>query len=100
MSPRDVAYDSMIPPGQTQEVVFEIQMDNEKIDDWFRSHVENNESTTVESEVRLVFEVEETGTTLRVPEDGVTYQCQLRTAILVDDQESETNCGSGGGVGA
>jgi len=100
MTPRDVAFDSMIPPGETQEVVFEMQMDNEKIDDWFRSHVQNNESTTVESEVRLVFQVEETGTTLRVPEDGVTYRCQLQTAILVDDQESETNCGSGGGVGA
>lgn len=99
MTPQNVAEDATIAPGETQELVFAVEMDNEQIDDWFRSHVENDEQTHVESSVQFVFEVEELGATFRIPEDGVTYQCDFQTAILID-QESQTDCGTGGSVGA
>jgi PKD repeat protein len=45
----------------------------------------------------LVFEVPPTGQTVRLPRNSpVTYDCQLQTAILVDDQTTETNCGEPG----
>lgn len=98
MTPRNVAGDATIGPGETQTLVFEVEMDNGKVDDWFRSHVENDESTHVEADVQFVFEIEETGSTFRVPDDGVTYECDFRTAILVDDGETESDCGDAGSV--
>lgn len=99
MTARDLDDDATIPPGETQTVVFEVRMDNDRIDDWFRSHVRNDESTHVEADVQFVFEVEDLGT-FRVPRDGVTYECDFRTAILVDGRETESDCGEGGSVGA
>jgi LEA14-like dessication related protein len=93
---RNIDGDSIIRPGQTQEVVLEVQMDNSKIDDWFKSHVQNGEQTQIRTRLQLVFTVEQGGQalTFRIPEDsGPAYTCQLQTDILVDDQETATNCG-------
>ncbi|PSQ45242.1 hypothetical protein BRD17_01980 [Halobacteriales archaeon SW_7_68_16] len=93
ISPRTVGRDETIPPRETQTVVFDVAMDNDRIDDWFRSHVRRDELTTMESRMRLLFEV--AGRQIRVPQDGPsTYACDVQTAILVDNETSDTTCAS------
>lgn len=100
-STRSVGEDAVIRPGETREVVVEVDMDNEKIDEWFTSHVRNGERTRIDVQMQFVYEVPETGTTVRVPTDGgLTYSCEMQTAILEDGQRTATNCGDGGSVGA
>lgn len=90
LSPRNVDGDSVIPPGETRTVVLEVQMDNSKVDEWFTSHVRNDERTEIATQLQLVYNVD--GHTFRLPEDGPKYRCELRTAILVDDRGSSTTC--------
>ena len=96
---RSVDRDAVIAPGETREVVYVAVVDNERIDDWFRSHVRRGERSTIEVRASFLFEVPRTGTTVRVPGDGqIPYTCEMQTAILVDDQESATTCGASASV--
>ncbi len=81
----------MIQPGETRTVVYAVQMDNEKIDDWFRTHVRNDEVTDVEVNFQMQFDVQ--GERFAVPPGGATYECELQTGMLVDDQETSSTCG-------
>jgi LEA14-like dessication related protein len=83
--------DDTIEPGETQVVVYEVTMDNEKVDDWFTSHVRNDEVTNVEVTFQMQFEAG--GSTVEVPPAGVTYECQFATQLLVDEQPAENTCG-------
>jgi LEA14-like dessication related protein len=88
--------DAVIPPGETREVVVAVRMDNQRVDEWFTSHVRNDERTDVTAEFQFVFEVPATGSTIRVPQDSpATYDCDFQTAILVDNQTTQTTCGEG-----
>jgi len=81
----------VLTPGETKEIVYAIEMDNEKLDDWFVSHVQRDEQTDVRVEFQMVFDNGET--IFRVPENSpVTYSCELQTGILVDGQNQETTC--------
>ncbi|MFB6120706.1 MAG: LEA type 2 family protein [Halobacteriaceae archaeon] len=89
---RNVATNATIAPGETRHVAFAVQMDNDRVDDWFRSHVRNEELTRVEAQFRMVFDVQ--GQTIRVPRDGGTaYTCRFQTGILVDGQATTSTCG-------
>ena len=95
---RSVDRDALLAPGETREIVYVATMDNDRVDDWFRSHVERGERSTIEVRTSLAFESPRTGTTIRVPGDGpVTYTCEFQTAMLVDDRTAGTTCGSVGG---
>lgn len=97
VSPRNVEQDEVIRPGETREVVLAVTMDNDKVDNWFTSHVRRGEYSNVTVQLQLVFNIDETGTTLRVPrEGGITYQCELQTGILKDGQSTSTTCGDEG----
>lgn len=99
--PRDVGPDAVIQPGETRTVTIAVTMPNDKIDDWFTSHVRNEERSEVDARFRFVFEEPKTGTTIRIPEDNpITYSCEMQTAIFVDGQETDSNCAEGGSVGA
>lgn len=81
----------VLPPGETTEAVYVVEMDNDRVEEWFRSHVERGERTTVETRLRLVFGIGDR--TIDVPADGpVAYTCELQTGIFVDDQETATSC--------
>jgi len=81
-----------IEPGETRTVVYAVELDNEKIDDWFRTHVEKDEVTDVEVTFGLTFAAQ--GQTFDVPpQGGATYTCQFQTGMLVDDQQTDTTCG-------
>jgi LEA14-like dessication related protein len=83
-------------PGEERTVTYTVEMDNENIDDWFRSHVANEERTELTIKPQLFFEVPETGTEIAVPQDSPGYTCDFQTGLLVDGQQTETNCDSGG----
>jgi len=94
LAPESVDSDAVIQPGKTKTVVFTVDMDNEKIDEWFTSHVRRDEQTTIETQFNLEFGVDATNSTFSVPEDSpAIYDCDLQTAILVDNQTTETDCG-------
>jgi LEA14-like dessication related protein len=98
---RSVDEGTMIPPGETQNVTFTVTMDNDKVDEWFTGHVREDvepgeEATAVSAQFQVVFEEPVSGTTFRLPADSpATYDCEFRTAILVDDRETATDCGEG-----
>jgi len=91
--------DEFIQPGETREYTVTLRIDNEKIDDWFRSHVREDERTDIEVNFQATVRNPITGDTIRLPPGGVTYTCEMQTAIFVDDVEPGTSCGSGGGIG-
>lgn len=99
ISARNVDGDTLLAPGATRTVTFEANLSNNRINDWFISHVRNDEQTNLTVTPQLVFEVGETGSEFTIPEEGAGYTCQFQTALLIDDQETATTCGSGGGLG-
>ena len=84
--------EAVLAPGETQTAVYAVEMDNDRVDEWFRSHVRRGERTEVGVRMHLRFAVG--GEEFRAPGRGVpAYTCSLRTAILVDNQSTETACG-------
>lgn len=98
MTAENADSDALLAPGETREVVLTVNFDNRRIDDWFRSHVERDERTELSVRPQMIFEVEQTGSEIAVPREGVRYSCEFQTAMLVDDQQTETTCGEGGGM--
>lgn len=84
----------LLLPQQTEKAVYAVEMDNDKIDDWFVSHVERGERTDIRSELRLV--LSRGDLTFEIPaQSPVAYTCELQTGIFVDGQRTETDCGQG-----
>lgn len=84
----------LLLPGETRDVVIPITMDNDKVDDWFRSHVRNGERSTIAVHTQLVIDPLGVGKPIRVPDgDGITYRCTMQTAIFEDNQTARTTCG-------
>ncbi|QLH77062.1 LEA type 2 family protein [Halosimplex rubrum] len=93
LSARNTESPLLIQPNETREVAFAVTMDNDRVDEWFTSHVRNGERTTVESRVQLVLANPVTGDALRIPRDSTTvYDCSFRTAILIDDANTTSDC--------
>lgn len=99
LSARNLGTDAVIPPGETRIVNFTVTMNNDRVDEWFTSHVRSDrgpgqEATTVSSQFQVVFESPATGTTYRFPSDSAaTYDCEFSTAILVDGRNASSTCG-------
>ncbi|ELZ27757.1 Water Stress and Hypersensitive response domain-containing protein [Halosimplex carlsbadense 2-9-1] len=98
LSAESLGPDAVIAPGETEEVTYRVTMDNERVDDWFTSHVSAEagpgaEATAVNAQFQVVFENPATGGEIRLPRDSpVGYDCSFRTAILVDGQTSASTC--------
>ena len=100
LTPQNVGPNAMLAPGETRTVVYTVSMDNENIDEWFVSHVRNEEQTEFVIDPKMEFAIPDTDIGITVPQDGPGYSCDLQTGILVDNQTTETNCGSGGSASA
>ena len=84
----------LLLPGETREVIIPVSMDNDKVDDWFRSHVRNGERSTIAVHTQLVIDPLGVGKPIRVPDgDGITYRCAMQTAIFENNQTAATTCG-------
>ncbi|WP_436910964.1 LEA type 2 family protein [Halosimplex marinum] len=98
LSAESLGPDAVVAPGETREVTYRVTMDNDRVDDWFTSHVRETagpgaEATAVTAQFQVVFENPVTGGQFRFPgESPVGYDCSFRTAILVDGQNSSSTC--------
>lgn len=85
----ETAETETIPPQSTETVSFTTDIQNQNLDDWWVSHIENNQVT----ELRIDFyaEVEPPGTdeTVRVPLDDMTYTQTIETDFF--GNKGETN---------
>lgn len=100
-TPRDVSRDTVLEPGETQTIVYELQMDNDRVDEWFTSHIRRSERSNVEVNVFMEFGIDKLDVSFRLPQDDtIQYECSFRTGILVDGRQNaaSTNCGSGGSL--
>ncbi|RXK48452.1 LEA type 2 family protein [Halorientalis pallida] len=88
----DVFGERVLEPGETEDAVYAVEMQNENVDDWFGSHVRQGEHTELRTEGKFVFSLHDIE--FELPgESPVAYTCDLQTNILVDDQNTGTNCG-------
>ena len=98
LSTESASGDEVIEAGETEEVTYTVTMDNDKVDDWFTSHVREEagpgqEATAVTAQFQVVFGNPVTGGEFRFPQDSpVTYDCDFQTDILVDGQNSTSTC--------
>ena len=105
--------DNVIAPGETEELTFQVEMDNSEIDDWLTSHVRNGERTEGSFNMKLLFEVQGQQITLP-PGDGLQCGFSFQTNILEDQnstssfdecqldrgQEESSNSSSDSGTGS
>jgi len=86
-----VGPEETIAPGETRTVALAVPVDTDRVDDWFRTHVRNDERTDLSVRVEATVEDPDTGAVVAVPTDGAAYDCTFQTAILVD-ATPETSC--------
>ncbi|MDG5817971.1 LEA type 2 family protein [Natronococcus sp. A-GB7] len=81
-------YDTNIPPGESREITFVVELDNDEVVDWFATHVDGDEFTDAEIRAQLAMNVD--GETVTVPDDEEAIRCEygVWTDIFVD-QKSE-----------
>jgi len=85
--------DPLIDPSETREITFTLEMDNDNVDDWFTSHVRNEELTELATRFHVTFQEPTTGATFRIPDETApAHRCEFQTAILVDDTEPYSDC--------
>jgi len=100
LSVRDLGPDEVLRPGETRTLTVAATMDNDRVDEWFTSHVRRGERSTVTARVRLLVDHPLTNATIRLPADGpATRDCSVRTALLVDDQTAGATCGADASTG-
>lgn len=79
--------DRVIAPGESEQITFRVAMSNEKIDDWFISHVKNEEYTEAQLNLKMVFEM--SGQRVELPKgEGINCDFSFQTAILEDHNSS------------
>lgn len=85
----EVTEEGLIPPGETRERTFRIEMDNGNVPEWFATHVDRGERSDVEVAGQLAFELSGNRVTIPQHEDGLSCSFDLTTAIFVDGQETD-----------
>jgi len=87
-------YDATIPPQDSRELTFVVELDNDDVVDWFATHANNDEFTEAELRAQLAMNVN--GETLTIPpeDDAVHCEYDLRTDIFVDQESGmdRTSC--------
>ncbi len=91
--PRRLAGSSMLMPGTGDNVAIGIEMRQGNLSRWFTSHVTNDEQTTFEVSISLVFQHPETGLTLSIPEEGaIEASCTIQTSIFNEHVNETVAC--------
>lgn len=87
-------YDATIPPGESREITFVVELDNDDVVHWFATHVDGEEFTDAELRAQLAVNVN--GQTMTIPGDEEAIHCEydLRTDIFVDQESGieQTSC--------
>lgn len=83
-----------IPPGETREIRARIALDNDKLDEWWVTHLENDQTTDLR--IDFAARIDLRATTVEVPLRGVTYERTIRTDIFGNANRTADAGGSGG----
>lgn len=84
--------DRSIAPGEQENIVLSLDINNENLVDWFRSHVSQEEFTEGELELDLFFDFEEDGR-FYITGEGMNCEIEFTTNILIN-QESYSESGN------
>lgn len=76
--------DAVIPPGETEERTFLVEMNNTNIPPWFASHVEQEEFTEMEVYGQLVFTISDQEFTVPPGDETLACEFDMTTGIFVD----------------
>ncbi|MFC7074818.1 Water stress and hypersensitive response domain-containing protein [Halovenus rubra] len=92
----EVTDEGLIPPGETEKRTFRIEMDNKNVPEWFATHVDRGEQSTVEVAGQLALDI--SGSEVTIPQDGSGVSCKfdLTTAIFVNQSSDmqRQQCGT------
>ncbi|MFP8955794.1 LEA type 2 family protein [Natrialbaceae archaeon A-CW3] len=77
----------VLQPGQETTVETVTRIDNENLDDWWVTHVENDEVSDLRIEFVATFELA-SGTTITVPLESLTYEETVETDIWGNEDDS------------
>lgn len=87
----EVINSPVIPPQQEKTVIYKLELQNEKIDEWFVSHLRNEEYTRLESDFEFVFDYR--GTEYRIPNDSpIGYNCDIQTNFFYENKTQDVSC--------
>lgn len=82
-----------IPPKSTETVETTIVMNNDKLDEWWVSHLERNQVTGLR--IDFAAQIDAGGTSLTVPLDPLTYEKTVETDIFGNKAEYPTGGDTG-----
>jgi LEA14-like dessication related protein len=71
-----------IPPGATETVRTQARIINPNLDDWWVTHLQNDQVTTLRIEFYAVVSADQLARDLRVPLDRLTYEETIETDIF------------------
>jgi LEA14-like dessication related protein len=77
----------LVPSGAERTVNATLAIDNSALDEWWVSHIENNQTTDVRIGVAAVIDLP-SGDTLRIPLDPISQTRTFETALLGGTNES------------
>jgi LEA14-like dessication related protein len=96
VAPGDV---ELLEEGESRTVTLRLELDNDRVDDWFVSHVRRGERSRVNATVALRFRLPASTPVLRepvevtVPPDGLAAaDCTVRTDVFVDGAVAGADC--------
>jgi LEA14-like dessication related protein len=79
-----------IPPGATETVRTEARILNPNLDDWWVTHLRNDQVTNLRIEFYAVVSVDQLSQDIRVPLDRLTYEETIETDIFGNENASTT----------
>ena len=82
----DAEDDALIPGGETEERTFVAVMDNQRVPEWFATHVDRDERSDVEIAGQFALEISGSEVTMPNSEEAISCQYHLTTAIFVDQE--------------
>jgi hypothetical protein len=85
-----------IPPESAETVKMKTRMQNEKLDEWWLSHLQNDQVTDLKITFYARIELP-SGQTIRVPLRNLTYEKRIETDIFENDS-AEAALGPSGGA--
>jgi LEA14-like dessication related protein len=85
-----------IPPGETREVAFPTTIRTQALDDWWVSHLQNDQVTNLT--IDFYAEIQPPGSegSIRVPLDGMTYEHTIETDLFGTKNASTGGTDDGG----
>ncbi|WP_312909170.1 LEA type 2 family protein [Natronosalvus caseinilyticus] len=78
----------VLQPGEETTIVTTTRIENENLDDWWVTHIENEQVSDLRIEFDATFELA-SGTTITIPLESMTYEETMETDIWGNDEASD-----------